>query len=180
MRSQKILSRAQPREPRRWGFSSILPQNRHPERSASQICRVKQHLCAESKDPGGAYLTHAARSFSTTEAREQDLLTGTSLCSYLSRNTVLVRGSTFPISIIIIELTKKEMSISELCRTSGVSRPTGYRWINRYKESGFPLCNDNRETAELFRMEFGGAPSSSPIIGTALQTPCAENRHRNG
>ena len=29
---------------------------------------------AESKDPGGASLTHAARSFSTTEARQQDLL----------------------------------------------------------------------------------------------------------
>jgi hypothetical protein len=28
---------------------------------------------AESKDPEGAYLTHAVRSFSTTEAREQDL-----------------------------------------------------------------------------------------------------------
>jgi hypothetical protein len=28
---------------------------------------------AESKDLGGAYLTHAARSFSTTEARQQDL-----------------------------------------------------------------------------------------------------------
>jgi transposase len=28
------------------------------------------------------------------------------------------------------------MSVSELCREFGVSRPTGYRWINRYKEVG--------------------------------------------
>ena len=28
------------------------------------------------------------------------------------------------------------MSVSELCREFGVSRPTGYRWINRHKESG--------------------------------------------
>jgi hypothetical protein len=28
---------------------------------------------AESKDPGDAYLTYAVRTFSTTEAREQDL-----------------------------------------------------------------------------------------------------------
>jgi hypothetical protein len=28
---------------------------------------------AESKDLGGAYFAHAARSFSTTEARQQDL-----------------------------------------------------------------------------------------------------------
>jgi transposase len=31
---------------------------------------------------------------------------------------------------------KEEMSVSELCREFGVSRSTGYRWINRYKESG--------------------------------------------
>jgi transposase len=31
---------------------------------------------------------------------------------------------------------KEEMSVSELCREFGVSRPTGYRRINRYKESG--------------------------------------------
>ena len=31
---------------------------------------------------------------------------------------------------------KEEMSVSELCREFGVSRPTGYRWINRYKENG--------------------------------------------
>jgi len=31
---------------------------------------------------------------------------------------------------------KEEMSLSDLCREFGVSRPTGYRWINRYKEAG--------------------------------------------
>jgi transposase len=31
---------------------------------------------------------------------------------------------------------KEEMSVSDLCREFGVSRQTGYRWINRYKEVG--------------------------------------------
>ena len=31
---------------------------------------------------------------------------------------------------------KKEMSLSDLCREFRVSRPTGYRWINRYKGVG--------------------------------------------
>ena len=31
---------------------------------------------------------------------------------------------------------KEEMSVADLCREYGVSRPTGYRWINRYNETG--------------------------------------------
>jgi len=31
---------------------------------------------------------------------------------------------------------KEEVSVSDLCREFGVSRPTRYRWINRYKEVG--------------------------------------------
>lgn len=30
----------------------------------------------------------------------------------------------------------KEVSFKELCQAFGVSRPTGYKWINRYEESG--------------------------------------------
>jgi len=55
-------------------FFVKLPQNRHPERSASQIDACHSACGAESKDPGRAYFTHAARSFSPTEARQQDLL----------------------------------------------------------------------------------------------------------
>ena len=55
---------------------SKLRQNRHPERSASPIYRVTQRLVARSRracpersrrNLGGAYFTHAVRSFSTTE-----------------------------------------------------------------------------------------------------------------
>ena len=67
------------RNPRRHFFSqsSNSPQKRHPERSAPQICRVTQRLrrevrraCPERSrgNPGGLYLTHAAQSFSITEA----------------------------------------------------------------------------------------------------------------
>ena len=43
---------------------SNSPQNRHPERSASQIYRKQRAYSAESKDPGDAYPTHAVGSFS--------------------------------------------------------------------------------------------------------------------
>jgi hypothetical protein len=52
----------------------VLPQNRHPERSASQIDRVTQHLWRGVEGPRRCLITHAARSFSTTEARPQELL----------------------------------------------------------------------------------------------------------
>jgi hypothetical protein len=44
-----------------------LPQNRHPERSASQIDCVTQRLWRGVEGPRRCYLTHAVRSFSTTE-----------------------------------------------------------------------------------------------------------------
>ena len=50
------------------------PQSRHPERSAAQIYRIWTAYGAQSKDPEDAYLGYAVRSFSTTEARVQDLL----------------------------------------------------------------------------------------------------------
>jgi transposase len=31
---------------------------------------------------------------------------------------------------------KEEMSVADLYREYGISRPTGYRWINRYSETG--------------------------------------------
>ena len=30
---------------------------------------------------------------------------------------------------------KEEMSVADLCREYGISRPTGYRWINLYNET---------------------------------------------
>lgn len=30
----------------------------------------------------------------------------------------------------------KEVNFSDLCREYGISRPTGYRWVNRYNERG--------------------------------------------
>src|ERR1700677_1071667 len=44
-----------------------LPQGRHPERSASQTYRLTEGLWRAVEGPRGCHLTHAVRSFSTTE-----------------------------------------------------------------------------------------------------------------
>lgn len=36
----------------------------------------------------------------------------------------------------VLRAQKQEASISQLCREYGVSRPTGYLWLQRYKEAG--------------------------------------------
>src|SRR5271155_4273832 len=47
-------------------FFVKLPQNRHPERSASPIDCLPQRLWRGVEGPRRCYLTHAVRSFSTT------------------------------------------------------------------------------------------------------------------
>ena len=42
-------------------------------------------------------------------------------------------GSTFA---VLASYQRKETSVADLCREYGISRPTGYRWINRYREIG--------------------------------------------
>ena len=42
-------------------------------------------------------------------------------------------GST---SSVLSSYQKEEMSVADLYREYGISRPTGYRWINRYNETG--------------------------------------------
>ena len=43
---------------------------------------------------------------------------------------------------------KEEMSVADLCRAYGISRPTAYRWINRYNDTvgrvGIDPCADRR------------------------------------
>jgi len=39
-----------------------------------------------------------------------------------------------------------QLSFSELCRRHGISRKTGYKWLTRYKQSGFSgLCDRSRK-----------------------------------
>lgn len=38
--------------------------------------------------------------------------------------------------LYIEEYLRESFTIAELCRQFGISRPTGYKWINRYKEEG--------------------------------------------
>ena len=85
-------------------FSSNSPQNRHPERSASPIYRVTQRLWArKSKDLEDAHLTHAARTFSTTEARERDL-----------RNVDVAYGRQHDAAVIILGPPGKTVAASPL------------------------------------------------------------------
>lgn len=42
----------------------------------------------------------------------------------------------------VIEAQLSDLSHSELCRRHGISRPTGYKWIERYQAEGLPGLED--------------------------------------
>jgi hypothetical protein len=73
-RAQLRDLRCAPAPAQRSSVPLVRPQNCHPERSASKIYRVTQSLWRGVEGPRRCLSTHAVRSFSTTEARPQDLL----------------------------------------------------------------------------------------------------------
>jgi transposase-like protein len=76
---------------------------------------------------------------------------------------------------------KEEMSVADLCRAYGISRPTAYRWINRHNETGPEGLVDRRrrphtsshatlEPVEKYPGERLGAVNLTNSSGTVLAT----------
>ncbi len=40
--------------------------------------------------------------------------------------------------LFIQDYVRGSFEMAELCRRYGISRPTGYKWIRRFEEEGFP------------------------------------------
>jgi hypothetical protein len=59
---------------------------------------------------------------------------------------------------------RKEMSVSDLWRECGVSRQTGYWWINRYKEVGPVVKNYTGD-----RLNFGLAAEMARAEGISVE-----------
>ena len=70
---------------------------------------------------------------------------------------------------------KEEMSVADLCREYGISRPTGYRWINRYNETGPEGLVDrsrrphscSHATLEPIREHYPRASGQASVLGGA-------------
>ena len=45
----------------------------------------------------------------------------------------------------VIEAEISDLSHAELCRRHGISRPTGYKWIQRFKEEGIEGLRDRSQ-----------------------------------
>ena len=118
--------------------------------SAAQVCTSAAQVCtsAARKTEGNPLHARGAKllsvlSTSVTKQTGDMVYSGARRRLYLSiwaRTTMLHaleresdRGSTFQ---FLSSYQKEEMSVADLCREYGISRPTGYRWINRYNETG--------------------------------------------
>ena len=42
----------------------------------------------------------------------------------------------------VIEAHRSGKSFSEICRRYGISRPTGYKWMQRWEDEGLPGLQD--------------------------------------
>jgi hypothetical protein len=67
---------------------------------------------------------------------------------------------------------KEEMSVADLCREYGISRPIGYRWINRYcrtrvvSQRQLPTDHDNAVSTREYQLD-----QSSPLPASAAADP---------
>lgn len=56
----------------------------------------------------------------------------------------------------IAEYLREESTITDLCRGYGISRPTAYKWIERYEEEGPGGWRIDPGLRMIIRMRFAG------------------------
>ncbi|HEY1581284.1 MAG TPA: helix-turn-helix domain-containing protein [Terracidiphilus sp.] len=71
---------------------------------------------------------------------------------------------------------KQEMSVADLCREYGMSRPTGYRWINRYNETG-PETSPPRDTSQHFCLRHSPELQQLQLCPETWAEPNHASRH---
>lgn len=62
---------------------------------------------------------------------------------------------------LVREYLKGELSMSELCRQSGVSRKTGYKWVGRYELEGRPGLKDRSHAPHACQHRLSAATGES-------------------
>ncbi len=50
--------------------------------------------------------------------------------------------------LFIQDYIKGSFTMAELCRRYGISRPTGYKWVKRFEEEGFPGLGERSRRPE--------------------------------
>jgi transposase len=73
--------------------------------------------------------------------------------------------------LFVADYQRRSFAMAELCRRYGVSRPTGYKWIQRFEGEGFPGLTErskrpkgcSHETAiEITEAVSGNSPLPDP------------------
>ena len=130
-------------------LSAKFPQNRHPERSATDLSGGTALGSAESKDPDGSYLARAVSNFSTTEAE-------TTSCPALQARFALKPGNK-PASRVVRAC--KEISAHAPQRSAPRIAPTRPdAWIHAYRNPD--LCARYRRQFRHLQCGERSAPSS--------------------
>ena len=70
----------------------------------------------------------------------------------------------------IVDWRREELNVAALCRQYGVSRKTGYKWIERYEASGIEGLKDRSSAAHRHPNEVGASVAEA-VIGVRAAHP---------
>lgn len=70
----------------------------------------------------------------------------------------------------IVDWRREELSVAALCRQYGVSRKTGYKWIERYEASGVEGLKDRSSAAHRHPNEVEASVAET-VIGVRAAHP---------
>ena len=69
--------------------------------------------------------------------------------------------------LFIKDYLRDTFAMAELCRRYGISRPTGYKWIDRLSRSSRSVCRTDRSEPSTSRM----SSTFSPVVRLMYRPP---------
>ena len=76
----------------------------------------------------------------------------------------------------VVDWERKLESTAELCRRYGVSRRTGYKWLQRYQQQGWAGLEDRSRAPRRHALQRRSSERGQELRGPALKEAHCANR----
>ena len=161
----------------------VLPQNRHPERSASPIDRLTQSLWRGVEGPRRCLFTHAVRSFPTTKPAAGGARRGLHETSAY-RSRFYCRAS----PVEKLQTAWGKISIAEVLRLRPTSSVSGDQSVRRFAQDDdsvgelterSTLCDRSGGTCSFTFGHSGSPPGASGALLLDLRNDTVQYRYED-